>query len=629
MHWRAWIGALVPMALAACGGSGGGADDIDGSTVASADLAVSGVGPGVPIVRGDLALYKMTVANAGPGDARDVIIENSVGPQQTIAYIDCTAIAGAVCPVALGATMTVPEIPQYGQVTFTIAAQVAPAAADLVTNTLSARLANDPVSSNNVSTAIASTETAASLTGTVVNLQSDPGDYIGLGASYTYSQANSVIELTATGNHVNLRIDGDQLWRADFRLPDALTQVQVGTYAQLRRFPFHDPALGGLDWSGEGRGCNTLQGWLVVESAVYSGGVLVELDMRFEQHCGDEVPALRGHVRWRASDATRPSGPIDPAPAELWRPPAGATPNTGNYVYLQSDYGDTIGGGSSRTIYTQANAVLSISAADSVFRMSVTGDQWWTGEFAAMNTVARLQPGFYPNLRRWPFHNPARGGLSWAGDGRGCSTLTGWMVIDSVAYTGNALTQIDLRFEQHCEGLAPALRGQIHWVAGDPTAPPGPQSPPPAGLWQPRPGSTPVGVNYVFLQSDAGDYIGLGQDHLYMPPSASITVAGVGRSLEVHVNGPSGWTGHFESMNSIDQLRPGHYGELRRWPFHNPAKGGMDWYGEGRGCNRLSGWFVIDSIAFSNGSLMAVDLRFEQHCEDGAPALRGQVRWRQ
>jgi hypothetical protein len=26
------------------------------------------------------------------------------------------------------------------------------------------------------------------------------------------------------------------------------------------------------------------------------------------------------------------------------------------------------------------------------------------------------------------------------------------------------LIAIDLRFEQHCEGAAPALHGQIHWV---------------------------------------------------------------------------------------------------------------------------------------------------------------------
>jgi len=37
-------------------------------------------------------------------------------------------------------------------------------------------------------------------------------------------------------------------------------------------------------------------------------------------------------------------------------------------------------------------------------------------------------------------------------------------VVDGVTYSGATLTSLDLRFEQHCEGLAPALHGQIHWA---------------------------------------------------------------------------------------------------------------------------------------------------------------------
>jgi hypothetical protein len=50
------------------------------------------------------------------------------------------------------------------------------------------------------------------------------------------------------------------------------------------------------------------------------------------------------------------------------------------------------------------------------------------------------------------------------GQGRGCNTLTGWFAIDSYTLTAGALTGIDLRFEQHCEGGTPALHGQLHWT---------------------------------------------------------------------------------------------------------------------------------------------------------------------
>ena len=81
-----------------------------------------------------------------------------------------------------------------------------------------------------------------------------------------------------------------------------------------------------------------------------------------------------------------------------------------------------------------------------------------------MNSLTRLQPGYYADVQRWPFHNPATGGLDWSGMGRGCNTLTGWFVVDSVTYAGNAIASLDLRFEQHCEGVAPTLRGKIHWI---------------------------------------------------------------------------------------------------------------------------------------------------------------------
>ena len=76
-----------------------------------------------------------------------------------------------------------------------------------------------------------------------------------------------------------------------------------------------------------------------------------------------------------------------------------------------------------------------------------------------------IKVGYYGDLRRFPFHNPIKGGLSWYGNGRGCNTLTGWFAVDKAIYTGTTLTAIDIRFEQHCEGLVPALRGAIHWTA--------------------------------------------------------------------------------------------------------------------------------------------------------------------
>ena len=291
-----------------------------------------------------------------------------------------------------------------------------------------------------------------------VRLQSDPQDYIGQGRSYEYTSANASITVTATGRHLSVVVDGDESWVADFEGPASTTRLQVGTYSNLTRYPFHDAQRGGLSWSGEGRGCNTLTGSFTIDSVTYRGDTLTALDLRFEQHCEGGTAALRGTIHWRSDDRTRPAGPAA-IPSTLWRPPAGATPASGDFVYLQSDAGDYIGGGATYT-YTQANSSIVVTATGRHLSVGVEG---WSGDFEAMNTVSRIEPGYYPDLIRWPFHNPAKGGLSWFGQGRGCNTLEGWFAVDRVTYVGNTLTALEMRFEQHCDGSTPALRGAIRW----------------------------------------------------------------------------------------------------------------------------------------------------------------------
>ncbi len=157
------------------------------------------------------------------------------------------------------------------------------------------------------------------------------------------------------------------------------------------------------------------------------------------------------------------TGPVNPPPAGLWQPAPGSTPATGNYVYLLSDVGDYIGQGQTYT-YTPATAILTITANGGHLSANVIGNTWWYGNFQTMNQLTQLQPGFYPGLQRYLFHNPVLGGLDWSGDGRGCNTEKGWFAIDAVTYDVNGvLTAIDLRFEQNCEGVTTALHGAIHW----------------------------------------------------------------------------------------------------------------------------------------------------------------------
>jgi len=464
--------------------------------------------------------------------------------------------------------------------------------------------------------------------GNYVYLESQAGDYIGAGLTRTYTQANAILSVSSSGGLLTVDVTGDQTWTGQFQAMNTIPRLQPGYYANLARYPFHDPAVGGLSWVGDGRGCNTSNSWMVVNAVSYNAsGTLTGIDLRFEQHCEGLAPALHGKVHWTPNDTTAPPPPVTPIPSGLWAPAPGTTPASNNYVYLESQPGDYIGAGQVRT-YTQADAVLTLTRSTRLLHVGVSGDQGWSGDFAAMSSIADLQPGYYPNLRRYPFHNPVRGGLAWSGEGRGCNTLTGWFAIDAITITAGVLVAADVRFEQHCEGGVPALRGKIHYSNTDTSTPPGPVNPPPSNLWRPSLGALPTTGNYVYLQSTFGDYIGGGQTRTYTPANATLNVSGSGARLSVSVNGATWWSGDFVGMNSIPRLKVGYYPNLKRFPFHNPAKGGLSWSGDGRGCNTLTGWFVVNAVTYdAGGTLKAIDLRFEQHCEGTGPALYGKVHW--
>lgn len=459
--------------------------------------------------------------------------------------------------------------------------------------------------------------------GNYIYVESEPGDFIGQGRNLLYTPADAVISVNDAGGRLAVSIDGDERWNADFQVMSSISFLEVGYYGDLSRYPFNNPVKGGLNWSGEGRGCNTLTGWFVVDSVTYDGNTLTAIDLRFEQHCEGGGPALNGEIHWDAADNTSAPGPVVPPPAGLWEPGAGVTPDTGNYVYLESDAGDFVGQGNNY-LYTPSDTVISVTSNSAFLQVNLDGDESWSGNFQGMNSIMRLEVGYYGDLRRYPFYNPAKGGLSWTGEGRACNTLTGWFVVDSVTYDGNDLMAIDLRFEQHCEGGSAALKGEIHWDASDTSGAPGPVVPPPPGLWEPTPGIVPPTGNYVYLESDFGDYIGGGQNYLYTDVDG-ITIDAPGAALTVAVGG---WNARFQGMNSLNFLELGYYGNLQRYPFHNPARGGLTWSGNGRGCNTLSGWFVVDSLTYSGITLTAIKLRFEQRC-DGGPPLHGEISWSQ
>ncbi|HKP59045.1 MAG TPA: hypothetical protein VJV78_20125, partial [Polyangiales bacterium] len=253
--------------------------------------------------------------------------------------------------------------------------------------------------------------------------------------------------------YLSVHVQGDDDWWGRFVPVKGVSRLAPGYYAGMHE-PSRNPVRAGFEW-----GCNAVSGWFVVDSVTYDADILTAIDLRFEQHCDLKAAALRGQIHWRADDPTIPAGPVNPAPEELWRPPGGATPASGSYCYLQSDAGDFIGAGQT-LLYTGAS--VHITADESWIQVQLAD---WHGDFVAMQAHTLLELGYFGNARRAVVGNPTRPGLSWSGQGRGCNTTAGWFVIDKLSFDGQVLTALDLRFEQHCEGEGPALRGAVHWGA--------------------------------------------------------------------------------------------------------------------------------------------------------------------
>jgi hypothetical protein len=141
---------------------------------------------------------------------------------------------------------------------------------------------------------------AQPVTAGTFTMTGDPGDYIAGGATYSYDAgAGDRLSIRADDQlrGVYLSIDGKNgdWWSMDLKAP-AGQQLAVGNYPEATRAPFSG-AGAGIDISGNGRGCNTIEGSFVVADVAFGPhGYVERLDATFEQHCEGGDAALRGRV---------------------------------------------------------------------------------------------------------------------------------------------------------------------------------------------------------------------------------------------------------------------------------------------------------------------------------------------
>jgi hypothetical protein len=140
--------------------------------------------------------------------------------------------------------------------------------------------------------------------------------------------------------------------------------------------------------------------------------------------------------------------------------------------------------------------------------------------------------------------------------------------------------------------------------------------------------STFAGQNILYYSSQAGDWIGGGKEVRFNGADGTFNVYASSSTLGAYFFS-TGYT-HWWSLGIATAdgavLQAGAYEGAQR--SSSPGHPRLDFYGDGRSCNTLTGRFdVLEIVRDASGAVTQLAVNWELHCEGGVPALFGQYRY--
>jgi hypothetical protein len=152
------------------------------------------------------------------------------------------------------------------------------------------------------------------------------------------------------------------------------------------------------------------------------------------------------------------SGPGQVAAAKLQSPFATMV------ITAFSETGDLIGE-SSQAEFDPSNSVLSGSVESDQLEITASGGT--LGNTFAFDIAPShgtiFAVGEYLSVQQTPTRQAGHPGLDITSTNETCSTDTGSFEVREIAYSGKAVSSLDLLYEQHCDGAAAALFGEIRF----------------------------------------------------------------------------------------------------------------------------------------------------------------------
>jgi hypothetical protein len=142
-------------------------------------------------------------------------------------------------------------------------------------------------------------------------------------------------------------------------------------------------------------------------------------------------------------------------------------------------------------------------------------------------------------------------------------------------------------------------------------------------------------MTMLTFTSEPGDYIGQGLSRTYHLGdglwSAHYDTLNSGGHVKIQVYANNiatdGWWWDLDLGSPKGKpLTVGTYEAARRYPFQPDTQPGLSFGGTGRGCNTLTGRFVISELVIGAGDFVdRLTATFEQNCEGVSATLRGRV----
>ncbi len=252
--------------------------------------------------------------------------------------------------------------------------------------------------------------------------------------------------------------------------------------------------------------------------------------------------------------------------------------------------------------YSEQTASFAISGHDGAMTITATGKDGntWRLAFDGPGRERLIPLKDYTNAQRASF-NDLSPGLALSGAGRGCNKVFGSFYFDKLeSKITREIIVISGKFVQACESAANlALTGTVTLIV-------------PANITL---------VSTLGFEGDPGDYPSSGYRRYYSngadPSSvnATFSVYGSKSSISTYVRGADGksWSVRLQAPTGTTLQPNTDYATTAR--FATATAAGLDFSGDGRGCNTSSGTLRIFDLRFdASGKPIRLAGQFRQFC---------------